>query len=152
MILTPNKLQRGQAMTEREIRPFSRPKFTLMSLLTLTAMVALGTACSLAYRKNRSMIEERDQLRPLSRQARLDMIDEDDWFSVELPRVAHQFRSWNVFVPSGASGGAAIGNWGDTTNRGAPNRWSHAHAPGNTSSDRSGEGVQQGGVSLYRLH
>jgi len=70
-----------------------------MSLLTLTALIAVGTAASLAYQKNRSMVQQRDELLSLS--SRLQLDNKDELASSEMPRVADDFYSWNVHIPNG---------------------------------------------------
>lgn len=74
-------------------------KFSILNLLTLTALIALGTAIGLAYRKNRSMVQQHDELRSLS--SRLQVDNDDELASSEMPRVADDFYSWNVHVPNG---------------------------------------------------
>ena len=86
-------------MNEAEASRSVTPKFSISSLLILTALIAVGTAVGLAYRQNRSMVQQRDELKSLS--SRLQVHDDDELASSEMPRVADDFYSWNVHVPSG---------------------------------------------------
>lgn len=79
-------------------RPISL-RFSLLNLLTLTLLIALGTAVGLAYRTNQSMIQQRDDLLSLSSRVQIDSADE--LALAEMPRVADDFYSWNVHVPDG---------------------------------------------------
>ncbi|MCA9123993.1 MAG: hypothetical protein KDB11_27630, partial [Planctomycetales bacterium] len=85
-------------MTEADSRPSVRPRFSLSSLLTLTTLIAIGTAVGLAYRKNRSMVQQRDTLLSLS--SRLQVDSTDELALAEMPKVANDFQSWNVHVPT----------------------------------------------------
>lgn len=75
------------------------PKFSILNLMTFTALIAMGTAVGLAYQLNRSMVQQRDALQSLS--SRLQVNNDAELASSELPRVADDFYSWNVHVPSG---------------------------------------------------
>ncbi len=86
-------------MSESTPRQSFIPKVSLWNLLTLTALFAIGTAVVLAYRKNRSLLQQRDGL--LSLTSRLQVHNDDELVSAEMPRVADDFHSWNVHVPSG---------------------------------------------------
>lgn len=86
-------------MNETESHRSVTLKFSLWNLLTLTTLIAVGTAVSLAYRKNRSMLQQRDELLSLS--SRLQVDNEDELASSEMPMVADDFHSWNVHVPNG---------------------------------------------------
>ncbi len=86
-------------MNETESHRSVTLRFSLRNLLTLTALIAVGTAVSLAFRKNRSMLQQRDELLSLS--SRLQVDNEDELASSEMPRVADDFHSWNVHVPNG---------------------------------------------------
>lgn len=84
-----------------EIKPSRSvmPKFSLLNLLTLTALIAIGTAIGVAYRKNRVLSQQRDELRSFS--SRLRIVSEDELASAAMPRVADDFDSWHVHVPDG---------------------------------------------------
>jgi hypothetical protein len=75
------------------------PKFSISSLLTITTVIAFGIAIGVAYRQKQSMVQQRDELRSLS--SRLQVVNEDQLTSAEMPRVADDFHSWNVHVPDG---------------------------------------------------
>ncbi|MGV3484368.1 MAG: hypothetical protein ACO1RT_08120 [Planctomycetaceae bacterium] len=87
-------------MSEPESRRSAAPTFSLMHLLILTALIAIGTAVGSAYHQNRSMIQQRDELLSLS--SRLKIENEQALASAEMPRVADSFHSWQVHVPDGA--------------------------------------------------
>ncbi len=86
-------------MSESEPLRSVKPTFSLLNLLTFTALIALGTAVGLAYHKNRSMYQQRDELVSLS--SRLQIANEDELASAEMPRVADDFHAWHVHVPAG---------------------------------------------------
>ncbi|TWU40108.1 hypothetical protein Q31b_34520 [Novipirellula aureliae] len=86
--MKPSKPRRAKGM-----------KFSLRHLLVLTALIAIGTAVGLAYRKNDSLHQQRDELLSLSGQ--LLIADEDELASTAMPRVAYEYTSWQVNVPSG---------------------------------------------------
>lgn len=86
-------------MSELEPRRSAKRTFSLLNLLTLTALIALGTAVGLAYRKNRAMYQQRDELLSLSSQ--LQVASENELASAAMPTVADDFHSWQVHVPDG---------------------------------------------------
>ncbi|MEZ6092381.1 MAG: hypothetical protein R3C05_31130 [Pirellulaceae bacterium] len=86
-------------MSEIEPRRSVTPKFSVLNLLMLTALAALATAIFLAYRKNQSLIQYRDELLDLS--SRLQVENENKLASSELPNVASDFHSWRVHIPDG---------------------------------------------------
>ncbi len=86
-------------MSEPEPRRSATPTFSLLNLLTLTALIAIGTAVGLAYQKNHSMYQQRDELLSLS--SRLHITSENELASAAMPRVADDFHSWHVHVPDG---------------------------------------------------
>ncbi|MCB9926974.1 MAG: hypothetical protein H6822_32850 [Planctomycetaceae bacterium] len=86
-------------MSDAKSRRSVRLRFSLLNLLTLTALIAVGTAINLAYRKNHLMVRQRDDLLSLSSQLKID--NKDELASSEMPSVASDFHSWNVHVPNG---------------------------------------------------
>lgn len=86
-------------MSEAPLRGSAGARFSLRHLLTLTALIALGIAVGLAYRSNRSLTQQRDQLLSLSR--RLPVDSEEKLVSAQMPAVADDFDSWRVRVPEG---------------------------------------------------
>ncbi len=104
-------------MTESETRRSVTPTFSLLNLLALTALIAIGTAVGLAYRKNRAMYQQRDELISLS--SRLQIASEDELVSVGMPRVAGDFYSWKVHVPEGQDYELRLGI-GAVSNKGIP--------------------------------
>jgi hypothetical protein len=93
------------------------PQFSLLSLLALTAVIAIGTAVGSAYRKNRSLVQQRDELLSLS--SRLQVDNPDELASSEIPRVADDFYSWNIHVPNGQEYELRLGA-GDISEYGIP--------------------------------
>ncbi|WP_146587841.1 hypothetical protein [Posidoniimonas polymericola] len=75
------------------------PQFSLLNLLALTAVLAIGMAAGTAYRKHRSLLQYRETLLSLS--SRLLVEDADKLASSALPKVAGNFNSWNVHIPAG---------------------------------------------------
>ena len=104
-------------MNEAESRRSVTLRFSLLNLLTLTALIAVGMAVSLAYRKKRSMIQQRDELLSLS--SRLQIDNQDELASSEMPRVADDFHSWNVHVPDGQAYELRLGV-GEVSENGVP--------------------------------
>lgn len=86
-------------MNDPKTRRSFTPRFSIANLLTLTLLIALATACGLAYQKNRKMVQQCNELQALS--SRLYMTDDNELASSEMPRVADDFRSWNVHIPDG---------------------------------------------------
>ncbi len=86
-------------MSEVEPRRSARSIFSLRHLLIFTALVAVGIALGLAYRKNRSLTQQRNDLLSLS--SRLKINNENELASAAMPRVANDFNSWQVHVPEG---------------------------------------------------
>ena len=86
-------------MSEIDSHRSTSPTFSLLTLLALTAFIAIGTAVGLATYKNRVLLQQRDELLALS--SRLQIANHDELASVELPRVADDFHSWRVHVPDG---------------------------------------------------
>lgn len=86
-------------MNDAAMRRPSRSRFSLSTLLVLTALVALGTALGLARRTNHSLTQQRDALMALS--SRLPMGNDNELMCVPLPVVANDFHSWHVQVPAG---------------------------------------------------
>lgn len=84
-----------------EVQPTrsARSRFTLLQLLTLTALVALGIAVSLSLKTNRSLTQQRDELSVLS--GRLIVSDEAELAYATMPRIAYDFTSWQVHIPTG---------------------------------------------------
>jgi hypothetical protein len=74
-------------------------KFSLIHLLILTALIAIGIAVGLAYRKNQTLTTQRDTLLALS--SRLQIDNEDELAMAAMPAVANDFNSWQVHVPAG---------------------------------------------------
>ncbi len=93
------------------------PRFSLLNLLALTALIAIGTAVGLAYQKNRSMVQQREELLSLSSRLRVDNADE--LALSKMPRVANDFQSWNVHVPSGQEYDVRLG-MGAVSEKGIP--------------------------------
>ena len=87
-------------MSNTENRRSVKPTFSLLNLLTLTALVALGTAIGLAYRKNRVLSQKREDLLLLSSRLRIE--NDMELASAAMARVADDFYSWQVHVPAGA--------------------------------------------------
>lgn len=104
-------------MNEAKSRRSVRPRFSLLNLLTLTALIAIGTACGTAYRKNRSMVQQRDELLSLSSRLQVDGMDE--LALSKMPRVANDFQSWNVHVPTGQDFELRLG-MGGVSQKGIP--------------------------------
>ncbi len=75
--------------------------FSLRHLLAWTALIAVGFAFTLAYRKNDQLNKQRDELISLS--SKLRVTDQEKLASAELPRVADDFTSWQVYIPKGDS-------------------------------------------------
>lgn len=75
------------------------PRFSISGLLALTALIALGTAVGLAYRKNQSLVQERDALLAIS--SHLQVEDDAKLALSKMPSVADDFHSWHVHVPDG---------------------------------------------------
>ncbi len=86
-------------MNEAESRRSVKLRFSLWNLLTLTSLIAFGTAVGLAYRTNQSMVQQRDDLLSLS--SRVQIANADELALSEIPSVANGFHSWNVHVPNG---------------------------------------------------
>ena len=86
-------------MSESEPRRSISAKFSLLHLLTLTALIAIGTAVAMAYRKNRAMLTYRDDLLSLS--SRVHNVTENKLTLAAMPTVADDFQSWHVHVPDG---------------------------------------------------
>jgi hypothetical protein len=102
------------------------PQFSLLSLLALTAVIAIGMAVGLAYRKNRSMVQQRDEL--LSISSRLQIDNADELASSEIPPVASDFHSWNIHVPEGQEYKLRLGV-GDVSENGIPPNVSSVRIP-----------------------
>lgn len=101
-----------------EPAPRSRAaRFSLLNLLALTALVAVGTAVVSAYLHHREIKQQRDDLLSLSSQLQVEAADE--LASAEMPRVAADFRSWNVHVPLGQSYELRLGT-GEFSENGIP--------------------------------
>lgn len=88
-----------------------------MNLLALTALIAIGTAAGIAYQKNRTMVRYREDLLGLS--SRLSVDQDDILASAQMPRVADDFHSWKVHVPSGQNYELRLGV-GEVSERGIP--------------------------------
>ena len=86
-------------MSETEPRGTAGSKFSLRHLLTFTALIAVGIAVGMAYRKNRKLTQHRDELLSLS--SRLQIHNVDELASAAMPNVAWDFHSWHVHVPEG---------------------------------------------------
>lgn len=84
-------------MSDTEPRRSVKPTFSLLNLLALTALVAMGTAIVLAYSKYYHLSQQRSELLALS--SRLHVDSDDQLASATMPRVANDFRSWQVNVP-----------------------------------------------------
>ncbi|MEM8734600.1 MAG: hypothetical protein AAGG44_10285 [Planctomycetota bacterium] len=76
-----------------------RPRASLLSLLTLTALMALAFAIGLAVRKQHALKTQREGLLAVSRQ--LIVEDEDRLAASSLVATASDFSSWQVYVPEG---------------------------------------------------
>jgi hypothetical protein len=86
-------------MSEIESRGSPGSKYSLRHLLTITALVAVGMAVGLAYRQNRSLALQREELLALS--SRLKIKNLDELALAPMLSVADDFHSWRVYVPDG---------------------------------------------------
>ena len=86
-------------MNESTPRRSPRSRFALRHLLTFTALIAVSIAVGMAFRLNRSLTQQRNEL--LSFSSRLPIHNEDELISVAMPAVADDFHSWHVYVPEG---------------------------------------------------
>ncbi len=84
-------------MSEGEPRRATRSKFSILHLLTFTALIAVAIALALSIRKNRELIQQQAALRTLS--TRLQIDSEDELASSAMPNIASRFQSWQVYVP-----------------------------------------------------
>lgn len=104
----------------------NKPRFSLLNLLALTALIAIGTAIALAYFKNRSMVQERDALLSLSSRLQIDNVDELAMSGA--PKVADDFNSWNVHVPTGKDHELRLG-LGEVSEDSIPPVWEAVQIP-----------------------
>ena len=82
----------------RQLRSLAT-RFTLLHLMTITALIAVGISVVLAMRSKQALTLRRDELRAFSR--RLSITNENELVSIALPAIANQFESWRVHVPAG---------------------------------------------------
>lgn len=104
-------------MNDSVSRRTSRSRFSLSTLLVLTALVALGIALGLAQRLNRALVQQRDALLALS--SRLPIDHENELFFIAIPDVADDFHSWHVQVPPGEAYELRLG-MGEVSVKGIP--------------------------------
>ncbi len=86
-------------MSENKPPLTPRLKFSLLHLLTLTALIAISTAIIMATRKHRGLVQYRDDLRSLS--SRRYDVGSNKLYAAEMTRLADSFHSWHVSVPQG---------------------------------------------------
>ena len=84
-------------MSDVEQRKRGKSSFSLLTILILTAVIALGTALGMTLRKNQSLKRRFEELSALS--GRLEVEDERRLDSAEMPRIADDYFSWQVHVP-----------------------------------------------------
>ncbi len=84
-------------MSESKATRSAWATFSLFHLLVLTAVIALSVAITMAYLKNRRLFQQRKDLLSLSK--RLPSDTEGKLVSADMPYVADDFRSWQVYVP-----------------------------------------------------
>ena len=76
-----------------------RFKFSLLQILALTAIIAVGVAVSVAYQKNMSLTQQRERLLELS--TRLTVDDPTKICHAEQLAFADDYKTWEVYVPPG---------------------------------------------------
>lgn len=113
-------------MNDAHPRRSLSPRFSLLNLLTLTAVVAIGAAAGSAYRENQALVQQHDELLALS--SRLRVGDAGKLNSAAMPRVADDFYSWNVHVPDGQDYELRLGV-GEVSENGVPRDFDRVAIP-----------------------
>lgn len=104
-------------MSDVNSRLTGRLKFSLIHLIVLTALIAMGIAVGVARKRNYVLRQERKQL--LSISSRLIIDNEDKLTSASMPRVADDFYSWQVHIPGVQDYELRLG-MGNISERGVP--------------------------------
>ncbi len=84
-------------MSESQSTRSTRPRFSLFHLLSLTTIVAVGVAVTLAHRKRHELTQYRNSLQSMS--SRMHHYRDGELTVNGMPSVADDFRSFQVFVP-----------------------------------------------------
>lgn len=84
-------------MSKRMVIRTGELRFSLRHLLTLTALIAVGLAISVAFQRNRDLRRVQSNLLALSSQIKTK--DGNQVSYVAIPQIASGFYSWNTYVP-----------------------------------------------------
>ncbi len=87
-------------MNDSAPRQSRRPKFSLGNLLIVTALIAVGIAVGMAYRKNRDLAHQIEQLKAIS--VSTQFVNSDKLVATSMANIAPNFQSWQVNVPEGS--------------------------------------------------
>jgi hypothetical protein len=104
-------------MSEVATRRVIGANISLRQLLTVNAMIAIAIAVGLAYRNNRSLTQQRDELLTLA--IRLQVKNTKELASVAKQKVVNGFQTWQVYVPEDQEFDLRLGI-GNVSNKGIP--------------------------------
>lgn len=84
-------------MNNRMVLRAGEIRFSLRHLLTITALIAVGLAINIAFRRNKDLRRVHSDLLVLS--SRIKTKDGDQVSFSAIPQIASGFYSWNTYIP-----------------------------------------------------